>query len=150
MISKATLSVVRAVLLAGSVTVMAGLGYGQTTAVQTQFNIQLAPAWGWPYYPMVVPYWGYWYSPCYPFASCVAYQQFQILERRRERQEELSRSQQPPASVGIQTRVGVSTPQSDEAQMQPEYVGTGQIREQYQRSGDFLPGALDGRVRPSR
>lgn len=139
--NKATLSVVRAVLLAGSVTVMAGLGYGQNTADQRQFNLQLAPMLGWPYDPVVVPYWGYWYSPCYPFASCVAYQQFQILERRRERQEELSRGQQPPASVGIQTRVGVPTPQSDEAQIQPEYAGTGRIREQYQRSGEFLPEA---------
>jgi hypothetical protein len=72
---KATFSVVRADLFADSVTVMAGLGYGYgpTTAVQAHFNIQLAPAWGWPYDPMVMPYWVYWYSPCYPSASCVAY-----------------------------------------------------------------------------
>ena len=142
--------VVRAVLLAGSVTVMAGLGYGQTAAVQAQINRPRAPMWGWPYDLTVMPYWGYWYSPCYPFASCAAYQQFQILERRRERWEELRRGQQPPASVGIQSRGGFPTPQTDEAQIQPEYIRSGQIRDQYQGSGDVLPEFLDSQLRHSR
>jgi len=116
-------------------------------AVQGWTNIPPAPAWGWPYDPALTPYW---YSPCYPFASCTAYQQFQILERRRERLQELRREQKPPASIGIQTPGGVATTPTDEAEIQPGYTDSGQVREEYQGSGDILPELLERKVRPSR
>jgi hypothetical protein len=153
-IGQRTSLVVQAILFSGLVTVLPATGYGQTP-IRGQTNLRLAPVWGWPYDPTLMPYWGYWYSPCYPFASCWAYQQFQILERRQERWQELGREQQPPP-VGIQTwggfpaargRAHATTP-SDGADVQPDYAGSGQIQDQYQRSGDFLPEFLDGRVRP--
>ncbi len=146
-IGKRTSLVVRTILFVGLATVPAV--YGQT-------NMPPAPVWGWPYDAM--PYWGYWYSPCYPFASCAAYLQFQILERRRERFEELRREEQPPASVGMQTWGGLAAGRgrgqvikpTDETDVQPDYIGSGQLRDEHQGSGDFLPEFLDGRVRPSR
>jgi hypothetical protein len=111
----------------------------------------LAPGWVYGFAPM--PYWGYWYSPCYPFASCWAYQQFQTLERRRERFEELARAQQPAPQhrngFPLGRRSGEPTTSADAA-MQPGYAGSGQIRDRYLESGDFLPEFLNGRVRPYR
>lgn len=130
-----------------------GNGYGQSPAGRGQINVQAAPGWGWPYGAASMPYWGYWYSPCYPFASCSAYQQFQMLERRRDRFDELARGQQLPP----QTRNGLPLPRrngeakrSNDPDVRPAYVGSGQLRDQYQETGDFLPEFLDGRVRPSR
>jgi hypothetical protein len=146
-IGKRTSTVVRTILLAGVVTLAALPGYGQSPAAHGQMNLQPAPAWGWLYDPALTPYW---YSPCYPFASCTAYQQFQILERRRERLQELRREQQPRASIGIQTPGGFATTPTDEAEIRPGYIESGQIRDEYQGSGDILPELLERRVRPSR
>jgi len=109
--------------------------YGQTVIAPAQVYIQSAP-WVWPYGPTVMPYWGYWYSPCYPFASCLAYQQFQILERRQERWEDLRRGQQaePVSPIPV---ASAAVPLND-ADVKPEY----------QSSGQYLPEFLDGRVRP--
>lgn len=132
------------------------IGLVTVPAVHGWTNVPPAPMWGWPYDPMLMPYWGYWYSPCYPFASCAAYLQFQILERRQERLEELRRGEQPPASVGTQTSDGLAAGRgraarpTDETHVQPGYIGSGQVRHEYQGSGEFLPEFLDGRVRPSR
>jgi hypothetical protein len=137
-------SAVRIIFLAALFTCPAGYG---------QVRVVLVPMWGWPYAPALLPYGGHWYSPCYPFASCSPYQ-FQILERRRERSEELARVQQPP--VGAQTRHGFpigrtgGTKTPSDADVQPDYKRSGQIRDQYQKSGDFLPEFLNGRVGPSR
>ena len=143
-----TPSVVRTIVLTGLFTMVTCPGYGQVPAVHV-------PMWGWPYDPTLLPYGGYWYGPCYPFASCSTYQ-FQILERRRERAEELARGQQPPAVAG-HTRDGFPVGRRSgnaetpvDADVQPDYIGSGQVRDQYQKSGDFLPGFLNGKVRPSR
>ena len=97
-----------------------------------------------------MPYRGHGYGRCYPFVSCAAYRQFQILEQRREQAEELRRKQQPPASVGVHAGGGFASAPSDEAEIQPEYIGSGQIQDQYRGSGELLPQFLDGRVRPPR
>lgn len=142
-----------AILLGALTSAEPGNGYGQTPAERGPINVQAVPGWGWPYGAASMPYWGYWYSPCYPFASCSAYQQFQMLERRRERFEEMARGQQAPP----QTRNGFPLGRrngeakgSNDAGVRPAYVGSGQLRDQYQETGDFLPEFLDGRVRPSR
>ena len=94
----------------------------------------------------------------YPFVSCSAYQQFQILERRQERLEELRRGQQTPPSVVMQNKgatvadrdSGQATRPTNDADVRPDYIGSGRIRDQYAGSGEFLPEFLDRTVRPSR
>jgi len=144
--------VVGAILIAASAAVQSGNGNGQTLTDRGQIVVP-APGWGWPYGPAWMPYGGYWYSPCYPFASCAAYQQFQMLERRRERSEELARVQQPPAQMlngfPLTRRSGEAAIASD-ADVQPDYLGSGQIRDQYQKSGDLLPEFAQGKARPKR
>ena len=110
--------------------------YAQTAIVPAQVYMQPAP-WAWPYGPAVMPYWGYWYSPCYPFASCIAYQQFLILERRQERWEELRRGQQQAA---VPIPAGAVTAAVNNTDVRPQYKG----------SGEYLPEFLDGTVRPGR
>jgi len=114
-------------LLAGLFSVVA---LGQTVIVP-------AP-WALPYGPTVMPYGGYWYSPCYPFASCAAYQQFQILERRQERWDELRRRQQSQASPSIPSAAAIAP------------VNNVDVRPEYKGSGEYLPEFLSGKVRPGR
>ena len=123
-----------ALLAAGTLSIPA---YGQTAAVPAQIYMQSVP-WASPLGPTVLPYWGYWYSPCYPFASCMTYQQFQILERRQERWDELRRGPQLRAAESVPARA--ATPPVNDADVKPEYKG----------SGEYLPEFLDGRVRPSQ
>jgi hypothetical protein len=108
---------------------------------------------GWPYDPTLMPYGGYWNSPCYPFASCWTYQQFQIQERRRERFEELARGQQPPTQARsgfpLNRRDGEAETLTD-ADVQPAFIESGQVRGEYQQSGDFLPEFLNGKGRSRR
>jgi hypothetical protein len=129
-VGKRTSTVVWTILLAGIVTAMAG------------------PVRAEPYDPTLIPHRAY--GRCYPFASCVAYRQFQILEQRRQQSEDLRRRQQPPASIGIQTPGSFATTPTDEAEIQPDYIESGQIRDEYQGSGEILPELLERRVRPSR
>ncbi len=148
---------IRIVLLVAWAAVGASLGYGQVPSVHAQTIVQPAIVWGRPYDPTLMQ-WGYWYSPCYPFVSCSAYQQFQILERRRERLEELRRGQQTPPTAGIQNKgaivadrdKGQATRPTNDADIRPEYIGSGRIRDQYAGSGEFLPEFLDRTGRPSR
>src|SRR5262245_20200217 len=100
-------------LLAGMFSVSA---YAQTVIVP-------AP-WAWPYGPTVMPYWGYWYGPCYPFASCMAYQQFQILERRQERWEALRRGQ--PSQESMSSPVAAAITPVNDNEVRPEYKGSGE------------------------
>ncbi|HXX11676.1 MAG TPA: hypothetical protein VEK05_09180 [Burkholderiales bacterium] len=120
-----------ALLATGTLSVGA---YGQTAIAPGQVYMQPGP---WPYGP-IVPYWGYWYSPCYPFASCMAYQQFQTIERRQERWEELRRGLQPQAPAPTPSRAARAP--ANEADVRPEYKA----------SGEYLPEFLEGRVRPGR
>jgi hypothetical protein len=126
------MSAVRTILLAGFVTAMA------------------CPARGEPYDPPPMPYRAHGYGRCYPFASCASYRQFQILEQRRQQSEELRRKQQSPVTFGKSPQGGQSTTPTDEAEVQPDYIGSGQIRDQYQESGETLPEFLDRGVLPSR
>jgi hypothetical protein len=141
-----------AILIAAFAAIQSGMGHAQTVTDRGQL-VRPAPGWGWPYGPAWMPYGGYWYSPCYPFASCAAYQQFQMLERRQERSEELAREQQPPPQTRngfpLTRHRGEATTSSD-ADVQPDYRGSGQTREQYRESGDFLPEFAHGKVRPGR
>ena len=136
------------VLLGALLTVEPGNGHGQTLMDRAQIPVR-----GWIYGFAPMPYWGYWYSPCYPFASCSAYQQFQTLERRRERFEELARAPQPAPQNRNDFPLGRGSGEpttSTDADVQPGYVGSGQIRDRYLESGDFRPEFLNGRVHPSR
>lgn len=138
--------IVRTILLAGLLTTVACPVLAQVPAVR-------APMLGWPYDPGLMPYGGYWYGPCYPFASCWTYQQFQIQERRRERFEELGRGQQPAP----QTQSGFPLNRRDapaktpiDADVLPAFIESGQVRGDYRESGDFLPEFLNGSARPRR
>jgi hypothetical protein len=148
---------VRTVLLTALAAVGAGLEYGQVPTVHAQTTMRPAIVWVWPDDGALMQ-WGYWYSPCYPFVSCSAYQQFQILERRRERLEELRRGQEAPPTVGVRNKgatvadrdSGQATRQTNDADVRPDYIGSGRILDEYAGSGDFLPEFLDRTVRPSR
>ena len=137
-------SAARNVSLAGFLTLITCPGYGQVPAARF-------PMWGWPYGPTSPPNGVYWSNPCYPFCSP---SQFQIPERRRERAEELAREQTQPAepltqySFPASHGFGAKTP--TDADVQPDYRGSGNIRDQFRKSGDFRPEFLDGKVRPSR
>ena len=141
--------VFRAAVLVGFNAVIVSPGYSQMPVGRGQIVIQPVPTWVWPYDPALMPYWGSWYSPCYPFASCSAYQQFQIQERRRERLEELRREQPTSPALGINTWRG-QVPSTNDANVQPDYLGSGQIRGEHRKSGEFLPEFLEGKVHPSR
>ncbi len=118
--------------------------------------------WGWPYDPSLWPdplYPGYyWYAPCYPFVSCSEYLRHQMLARRRQRMEELSkRDEQALPPVGIETWGGLpanqrrraEAPRTPDEQIQPGYENRSEVRPEYRGTGDFLPEFLEGRVRPS-
>jgi hypothetical protein len=144
--------IVRAILLSVPIMLVAPSGYGQSP-VHEQIDVQVAQAVGWPYDATMAPYGGSWYVPCYPFASCLAYRQFQTQERRRERFEQLLQERPPAdrkepwgASAAARGK-GHATTSIDDAQVQPGYIGSGQIRDQYRGSGDFLPHFRDGAKR---
>src|SRR5450432_3782758 len=85
-----------------------------------------------------MPYRGRGCGRCYAFVSGVsgaAYRQFQIMEQRREQAERLRWREQSP------------TP-ADEAEIQPDHIGSGQVRDQYHGSGEMLPEFFERRVRP--
>ena len=101
----------------------------------------------------------YWYSPCYPFASCAAFLQYQRLERRRERFQALQREgERKSPEVGIETWGGwpenyqrrATAPRTAEAEIQPEYRSSSQTRPEYDEAGEFLPDFLERRERTSR
>jgi hypothetical protein len=142
------------------VTIMAlsvGAGHSQMPATRTPVVVQATPLWMWPYDPALIPYWGIWYSPCYPFASCAASQQFRLQERRRERLEEFRREQPPAPALGLDAQRGFGiypgqghVPPTSDADVQPDYLGSGRIRDEHHRSGEYLPDFLNGKARPSR
>jgi len=129
----------------------------QVPTVRAQTTMQPVITWGWPYDPMLVR-WAYWYSPCYPFVSWSAYDQFQVWERRQERFEELRRGQQTLPSVGMQNKGatvadrdgGRARSSTNDADVRPDYIDSGRIRDQYAVSGEVLPEFLDCSVRPFR
>jgi hypothetical protein len=100
--------------------------------------------WGYPLFP------GYWMSFCYPYVSCAAYQrQQQIFERRQERFEQLRKeTQEPAAGVQINPVPAAKSPPTDIRQIQPRYLGASQLLPQYETTGDYLPGFLEGKARP--
>lgn len=129
--------------------------------VQGQPTIQFGMGWGWPYDPSLwqAPFYPgyYWYAPCYPFVSCAEQLRQQVLDRRRQRMEELGKQDErtlPP--VGIDTWGGLPTnqrrraeaPRTPDEEVQPGYENRGEVRPEYSRTGDFLPEFLEGRVRP--
>ena len=150
--------VVRATLVVGWIAVMLTPGYGQMPGRQGHNVVQPTTIWQWPYDPALMLYWFPWYSPCYPFASCLAYQQFQRQERRRERLEELRKPQPSPATSGSENRGGLTAglgisgvpPRTNDADVVPGYLGSGQIREEYRESGELLPEFMDGSIGPRR
>ena len=159
MMVKCASLVARGTVVASLFAVFVAPGYSQMRVGRTQTVIRPAPTWGWAYDPALMPYWTPWYSPCYPFASCSAYQQFQLQERRRQRIEELRREPPPPLpSFGKENREGLTAgrgmgqapPRPNDADVQPRYRESGHIREKYRESGELLPEFLDGSLRPPR
>jgi len=145
-VSMGASSRVRALLL---VAVVLNLGYPLAIPARAQGLMHPTIVRGWLFDPGLTQ-WGYWYSPCYPFVSCFAYQQFQIWERRQERLEELRSGQAQPSfgvqntGTGLADRGGGRTTRStNDADVQPAYADSGRIRDQYAGSGDFLPEFLD-------
>jgi hypothetical protein len=153
------------VLLAAVITAAAAQVDAQppsTMRAESRAVIQFGMGWGWPYDPSL---WAdplypgyYWYTPCYPFVSCAEYLRQQMLDRRRQRMEELGkRDEQALPPVGIETWGGLpanqrrraEAPRTPDEQIQPGYEDRGQVRPEYRGTGDFLPEFLEGRVRPS-
>lgn len=96
----------------------------------------------------------YGYGPCDVYDPCMSMQQFRAWERRRERERELSRPPQTPPPMGIEAWHGWPgnaqrrMPDGDPANARAEYGESGTVKEQFERSGEFLPQFLDGSARP--
>jgi len=139
-----------ALILLGTLVGLGGAANGQTSAAPNQFFVQ--QFWMWPYDP-ALPYASPWYSPCYPFASCAAYRQFQLQERRREHFAELRREHPSPPPVQFDAARGAGPRQvapTNDAEVQPAYVGSGRIREEHRRSGEYLQEFLNRQSGPVR
>jgi len=137
----------RALSISIAVLLLAQSGQAQTTLIRPRAPLMwLYPLdLGYPLYP------GYWMSFCYPYVSCAAYQQQQIFERRQERLEQLRReTQQPAAGVQINPFPVAKSPPTDIRQIQPRYLGASQLLPQYETTGEYLPGFLEGKTRPGQ
>ena len=147
---RVTLTVYRAV-----VTLVAALGFeqfGHAQVMAVQMPLPGDPMIGlYPVYPGFPIYPGIWVSPCYPYATCTAYRQQQVFESRQERVRQLRRdSEQRAAALQSNPAHDVNRAPADIDQIQPQYLGTSQRRPQYERSGEYLPEFLDGRLGPGR
>lgn len=98
------------------------------------------------------PYLGHgFYSPCYPFANCIVFHQYQSLVRRQQRAQRQQRNQsagQPvfggiPAFAQQQTQKSFRT---NENEILPEIRGYSQIRSEYKGVGEYLPEFLQKRT----
>ena len=139
-----------ALILLGTSVGLGSAANGQTSAAPYQFFGQ--QFWMWPY-DTALPYANPWYSPCYPFASCAAYRQFQLQERRRERFAELRREQPSPPPVQLDAWRGAAARQvapTNDADVQPAYVESGRIREEHRHSGEYLQEFLNRQGRAIR
>ena len=147
LIKRIGLAAGRALPISIAVLVLAQPGQAQTTHIRPRAPLM----WLYPLDPGYPLYPGYWMSFCYPYASCAAYQQQQIFERRQERFEQLRReTQQPAAGVQIDPLPVVKSPPTDITQIQPRYLGASQLRPQYETTGEYLPGFLEGTARPGQ
>ncbi|MCC7547155.1 MAG: hypothetical protein IT532_05270 [Burkholderiales bacterium] len=94
------------------------------------------------------------YGPCHPAGGCLTYGQFRAWERRRERERELGRPPDTPPPMGIEAWHGWPgnakrrLPEADPDNATSLYGEAGRVKEQYERSGEFLPEFLEGRARP--
>jgi hypothetical protein len=147
---RATLTVYRVLA-----TLVAAFGFaqlGHSQAVVGQMDLSGDPMIGlYPFYPAFPFYPGIWVSPCYPYATCTAYRQQQVLESRQERLRQLRwESEQRAAAVQSSPAHAVNRAPADVDQIQRQYLGASQRRPQYESSGEYLPEFLDGRLRPGR
>jgi len=151
--------------LAGVILLSGQVGCEQPCALaqtwdRASLELSAGHAWpGEPYPSHDVPYADYYYSPCYPFASCGALLQYRMLERRRERFEALRKeSERESPEVGIETRGGwpenyqrrTTAPRTAEAEIQPDYRASSQARPEYGDTGEFLPEFVERREREPR
>ena len=128
-----------AVLVAACALLVGGLPGARS---DTGVMVQPWPAWRDPLYvtPGIAvpfnPYYGYyWYGPCYPFASCVAYLEYRLMQRRIERFDELGR---PPAAPGRSHYPLPEGAPAPEAELQPQYRDSGKVLPQHQHTGEWL------------
>jgi hypothetical protein len=135
-------------------TLIAALGFGQFGHAQAvvQMDVSGDPMIGsYLFYPGFPIYPGIWVSPCYPYATCMAYRQQQVLESRQERLRQLRwESEQRAAALQSNPAHAVNRAPADVDQIQRQYLGASQRRPQYESSGEYLPEFLDGRLRPGR
>ena len=128
------------------------LSFAAASAV-ADIRLSVGYVYPFPYYAPYLDGW-YGYGPCYPYGACISYGQFQAWERRRERERALARPPQTPPPMGIEAWHGWPgnamhrMPQGDPANATPEYGAAGRVREEFERSGEFLPEFLEGSVRP--
>lgn len=102
-------------------------------------------------YP-ALPYPGYlFYSPCYPFATCAAFYQYQSLMRRKQRLQRL-RDQSEQRAFGISPLTqqrNAKFHRTDESEILPGIRSYSQIRPEYKGVGEYLPEFLEKKTSPS-
>lgn len=92
------------------------------------------------------PYLGYWFhSPCYPFATCAAFHQYQSNIRREQRLRRLrDQSEQRAFNVLPFTQQrNTKLYRTDENEILPGVRGYSQIRPEYKDAGVYLPEFLE-------
>jgi hypothetical protein len=79
------------------------------------------------------PYPGYYgYGACYPFASCAAFLEYRLLQRRLDRFDALG-SPAPPHSAAQYPLPSAAL--APETELQPRYRESGKIRPEYEQTG---------------
>lgn len=91
-----------------------------------------------------LPHPGYsFYSPCYPFVTCVVFHQYRLIMKRKQRLQRLrERNRQRASESSFIGRIGrqhTASCQINENEILPGFRDYGQIRPEYRDSGDYLP-----------
>lgn len=132
-------------LVTGSVSLCANRANSNDLHAQGRMIIQIGSGVREPYDSFIFhssPYLGHWFhSPCYPFASCVAFHQYQSNIRREQRLRRLrDQSEQKALDVLPFTQQrNTRLYRTDENQILPELRGYSQIRPEYKDAGGYLP-----------
>lgn len=130
-------------LITGSVSMYANRANSSDLHTGGRMIIQIGSGINGSYDPFMFhssPYLGYWFhSPCYPFATCAAFHQYQSNMRREQRLRRL-RDQSEQKAFGVlpftQQR-NTKLYRTDENEILPGARGYSQIRSEYKDAGEY-------------
>lgn len=136
-------------LVTGSVSMYANRAISSDLHTEGRMIVQIGSGVREPYDPFIFhspPYLGHWFhSPCYPFASCAAFHQYQSNIRREQRLRRLrDQSEQRAFDVlPFAQQRNAKLYRTDENEILPKVRGYSQIRPEYKDAGEYLPEFLE-------